>query len=480
MEEALLFLVVGGVLALSVVAAFAASRLGVPSLVAFLAFGMLLGSEGIGGFEFANPELARIIGSVCLVAILFEGGMSTSLRRLREAFVPAALLSTVCVVITALLTGLAAHYLFGLPWLYAMLLGAVVSSTDAAAVFATLRFTKIRRRVARLIEAESGGNDPMAIALTVGFIGWIQQPEYNIGNLFLLLSQQLGIGLVAGLTLGAAAMYIFGRLPHSIGAFAPVASVAMAALTFGLTSVIGGSGFLAVYIVGLAIGSTPSRYRGQLTMFHEGVAFVSQVTMFVILGLLVFPHQLWEVAFPSIALAVLLVFLIRPIAVWLSIPFSHFTRNEKALIGWAGLRGAVPIVLAAFVLSSGIEHSNEIFNAVFFVVLVSALMQGTTLDWVAQKLGVVDKLPDGKEVPHPDRMEKIYFHVAPEHAIVGVHVYEIGLIRQARVTSIKRRGKPIEVEKDTIIKSGDRLCIEAPYSLHPEVEDVFMRWRRRV
>jgi len=401
---------------------------------------------------------------------------------LREAVVPAALLSTVCVVITALLTGLAAHYLFGLPWLYAMLLGAVVSSTDAAAVFATLRFTKIRRRIARLIEAESGGNDPMAIALTVGFISWIQQPEYNIGNLFIMLSQQLGIGLAAGLILGAAAMYIFGRLPHSIGAFAPVASVATAALTFGLTSLIGGSGFLAVYIVGLAIGSTPSRYRGQLTMFHEGVAFVSQVTMFVILGLLVFPSQLLAVALPSIALVLLLVFFIRPIAVWLSIPFGHFTRSEKALIGWAGLRGAVPIVLAAFVLSAGIEreYGNVIFNAVFFVVLVSALIQGTTLDWVARKLGVVDKLPEDKELPHPDRMEKIYFHVAPEHAIAGAHVYEIGLIRHAHVKSIKRRDKTIPVERETIIKPGDRLCIVAPYSLHPEVEDVFIRWRRRV
>lgn len=477
MSESLLFLVVGGVLAISVVVALVAANANVPALVAFLGLGMLLGSEGIGHIHFSNVELARFVGTIGLIAILYEGGLSTSRRRLREAFAPALLLSTVGVFVTAILVGIAAHLLFGLPWAFSMLLGAVVSSTDAAAVFATLRFTEIRRRLARILEAESGLNDPTAIALTIGFITWVQFPEYNQINLTLLLAQQLGIGLVVGLVLGRAAMYIFSRLPQSIGAFSPVVSVAVALLSFGAAGVLGGSGFLSVYLVGLAIGSTPSRYRGPLTMFHEGVAFLAQVSMFVIMGLFVVPHELWAIALPSVLLAVLLVF-IRPIAVWASLPFGRFSRRERALLGWAGLRGAVPIVLGLYVLSSEIPHAQIIFNAVFFVVVVSALIQGTTLNWVARKLDLLDKLPE-EEKPS-DGLEKIFFQVAPRHSIAGAHVYEVGLPSRAKIIEIKRRSRNIKVAKETIIKAGDRLCVEAPYSIHPEIEDVFMRWRRRV
>lgn len=480
MNESLIFLIVGGVLAVSVVIAFVASHAGVPALVAFLAFGMILGAEGPGHIGFSNVELARIVGTIGLVAILFEGGLSTSRRRLREAFIPAAMLSTLGVFVTAILTGVAAHFLFALTWPESMLLAAVVSSTDAAAVFATLRFTMIRRRLARILEAESGLNDPMAIALTIGFIAWIQQPDYNQINLAVLLVQQIGLGLLVGLVLGKLATHVFSRLPHSIGAFSPVASVAAAMLSFGAASLIGGSGFLAVYIVGLAIGSTPSRYRGPLTMFHDGLAFVAQVSMFVIMGLFVAPHKLWAVALPSIVLTLLLVVVIRPVAVWLSIPLGRLTSREKALLGWAGLRGAVPIVLGAYVLSSGVPHSELIFNAVFFVVLVSTILQGTTLNWVASRLGVVDKLPTEKMQEYADKIEKIFFHVAPQHSIANAKIYEVGLPPKAQVVRIRRRSKPVEVDRDTVIKVGDTLVVEAPYSIHPEIEDVFMRWRRRV
>ncbi len=470
----------GGVLALSIVIALVAANANVPALVAFLAFGMLLGSEGIGHIQFSDVELAQAVGTIGLVAILFEGGLSTSRRRLREAAIPAMMLSTVGVFVTAILVGIAAHFLFGLSWAYSFLFGAVVSSTDAAAVFATLRMTSIRRRLARILEAESGMNDPMAIALTIGFITWIQRPEYNQLDMALLLVQQLGIGLIVGLVLGKLAMYVFARLPHSIGAFSPVASVAAALLSFGTADAIGGSGFLAVYIVGLAIGSTPSRYRSPLTMFHEGLAFLAQVVMFVIMGLFVTPHELWAVAIPSIVLALLLILVVRPVAVWLSVPFGHMNNRERTLLGWAGLRGAVPIVLALYVLSSHVPNGGIIFNAVFFVVLVSTLIQGTTLNWLAQRLDVIDHLPEDKSTPNGASIEKIYFHVAPQHAIAGVHVYEVGLLPKAQITEIKRKGKQIKLNKDAIIKAGDRLCIEAPYSIHPEIEDVFMRWRRRV
>jgi cell volume regulation protein A len=424
------------------------------------------------------------VGIVALAAILFEGGLATSWRRLREVAVPAALLSTVGVVVTALLTGLAAYPLFDLSWLEAVLLGAVVSSTDAAAVFATLRFTQIRRRLARTLEAETGGNDPMAIALTIGLIDWIEKPDYGVGDLALLLARQLGLGLVIGIALGVVATWGFARLPHSIGAFAPVASVAAGALSFGVADVIGGSGFLAVYLVGLAVGSTPSRFRRQLVAFHEGLAFIAQVVMFVVLGLLVFPHRLGSVALSGLALAALLVLLIRPVAVWISTAVSRFTARERTLLGWAGLRGAVPIVLGAIVLSSNVHSRDTIFNAVFFVVVISALVQGTTLERVAEKLQVVSLAPRAVvpplEVGHLSSLELFDFDVAPDHAIAGSAVRELGLPRTALVAVVARGDETIPPRGSTVIQPGDRLFVLAPRTMRPEIEDVFSRWRRRV
>jgi len=483
-DEGLILLIVGGVLAASVLVALGASRTGVPSLVAFLALGMLLGSDGLGGVEFDDAELARQIGVVALAAILFEGGLATSFRRLREVAVPAALLSTLGVVVTALLTGLAAYLLFELSRLEAVLLGAVVASTDAAAVFATLRFTKIRRRLARTLEAETGGNDPMAIALTIGLVEWIQKPSYGLGDLALLVVRQLGLGLVVGVVLGATASWAFARLPHSIGAFAPVASVAAAALSFGVADVIGGSGFLAVYLVGLAVGSTPSRYRRQLVAFHEGLAFLAQVAMFVVLGLLVFPHRLPGVALSGLALAALLMLVIRPLAVWVSTVFNQFTARERALLGWGGLRGAVPIVLGTIVLSSEIDRGETIFNAVFFVVVVSALVQGATLEPVAKRLGVVSLAPKAVvpplEVGALSSLELVDFDVGSDHAIAGAAVRELGLPRSALVAVVARGDETIPPRGSTVIEPGDRLFVLVPRSLRPEIEDVFARWRRRV
>lgn len=484
MDVGTLLLLVGAILAGSLVVALGAVRIGVPSLVAFLALGMLLGSDGPGGIEFDDVELARTVGIVGLAAILYEGGLSTSWRRLRLVAPPAVLLATVGVVATTVLTGVAAYTLFDLSWLEAVLLGAVVASTDAAAVFATLRYTHIRRRLARTLEAETGVNDPVAIALTLGLIEWIEEPAFAFPDLVLLVVQELALGLVVGVMLGAAAMWAFSRLPHSIGAFAPVASVATGALSFGVADVIGGSGFLAVYLVGLAVGSTPSRYRRQLVAFHEGLAFLAQVAMFVVLGLLVFPSDLPEVALSGLGLAALLAVLIRPAAVWLSTAFNQFTAAERLLLGWAGLRGAVPIVLATFVLSSEIGHAETIFNAVFFVVVVSALLQGTTLEWVATRLGLVDPRPavvsPPLEVDALGSLELVEFDVAGDHAIAGAAVREVGLPRAALIAVVARGAETIPPRGSTVIEPGDRLFVLAPRNIRPELEDVFSRWRRRV
>lgn len=483
MNEHLVFLVVGAILAVSLFIATVASRMGVPSLIAFLAIGMVLGPDGLATFEFIDAHTAQIVGTIGLAVILFEGGLSTSWRRLREAAVPAVLLSTFGVLITAALTGVTAYLIFDLDWLYALLLGAVVSSTDAAAVFATLRFTSIRRRLARTLEAETGGNDPMAIALTIGLITWIQHSSYGGDDLFWLVVQEMGLGLVVGLAMGLLAMRIFSRLPPAIGAFAPVASLAAGALAFGLAGAIGGSGFLAIYLVGLAIGSTPSRYRSQLTAFHEGFAFLAQVALFIVLGLLVTPKDLAPVALPSLLLAILLVIVIRPLAVYISLlPLSRFTVRDKALIGWAGLRGAVPIVLGTFVLTSEISNAHTIFNVVFFVVIISALIQGTTLEWMAKRLGVIDK--SFRETTHADGVsnisELVEFDIAPWHSIAGSTINELGLPGKVTISRVKRKSKAIKFDGKTVLYTGDKLYVSVPNARRPELDDVITRWRRRI
>jgi cell volume regulation protein A len=483
-EVGTLLLLVGAILAGSLIVALGAARVGVPTLVAFLALGMLLGSDGPGGIAFDDAELARTVGVACLVAILYEGGLSTSWRRLRAVAVPAVLLATIGVVATAVLTGAAAYALFDLSRLESVLLGAVVASTDAAAVFATLRYTHVRRRLARTLEAETGGNDPVAIALTLGLIEWIDDRSFAFPDLLLLVVRQLGLGLLVGVVLGGAATWVFGRLPPAIGSFAPVASVAAAAIAFGAADVIGGSGFLAVYLVGLAVGSTPSRYRRQLVAFHEGLAFLGQVTMFVVLGLLVFPSDLPRVALPGLVLALVLAFLIRPAAVWISTAFSPFTGRERVLLGWAGLRGAVPIVLATFALSAEIAKAETIFNAVFFVVVVSALLQGTTLEWIARRLDLVDPRPAVAaaplEVDALAPLELVEFNVAGDHAIAGSKVRELGLPRSALVAVVARGNETIPPRGSTVVHAGDRLFVLARPGARRDLDDVFDRWRRRV
>ncbi len=478
-------LAVGGVLAARVAVALGAAKSGLPALVAFLGLGMLLGSDGPGGVAFDDARLAREVGVVALAAILYEGGLSTSWRRLREVTVPALLLSTVGVVVTAGIAGAAAYGLFDLSLTESLLLGAVAASTDAAAVFATLRGTRLRRRLARTLEAESGANDPVAIALTLGLIAWIERPRFGADDLSLLLIRQLGLGLVIGVALGLAAMWVFARIPVAIEAFVPVASVAAAAVAYGAADAAHGSGFLAVYLVGLAVGSTPSRYRSQLVAFHVGLAYVAQVALFIVLGLLVFPSQLPDVALAGLALAAVLVFVARPVAVWVSTwPLRTFDRRERLLLGWAGLRGAVPIVLATFVLSSHVGGANTIFNAVFFVVLVSVALQGTTLEWVAKKLDLLVSFARAEAPLEVTRdwhsLHLVEFSVAADHAIAGSAVRELGLPREALGAVLVRGDEAIPPRGTTTIQPGDVLFVLSPHGKGPELEDVFSRWRQRI
>lgn len=472
----------GLVLLAGVATAFTAARASVPVLVAFLGVGMLLGSEGLGGIEFDDADLARTVGITGLVAILFEGGLSTRWRDIRPIVVPAALLSTVGVVVTALAAGLAAYLLFeDLPLEVALLLGAVVGSTDAAAVFATLRFTSLRRRLAGLLEAESGANDPMAVALTLGLVAWVTTDGYDGWDLALLLVRQLGLGLVLGVALGLLAAWAFPRLAPELAPFAPVVSLATAAVAFGVVDVAGGSGFLAVYVVGLFVGNVPGPFTQAIVAFHHGLAFLAQIVLFVVLGLLVFPSELADVIVPGLLLAAVLLFVARPLAVLASLPFPvpGLGLRERVFVGWAGLRGAVPIVLATFALSADVAQSDLIFNAVFFVVLVSALAQGPTLEPLARRLGLATEMRPLHVAPlevgaiRSLGADVLEFPVDEHSRVAGMRVRALGLPPEAVVVVIVRDREAIPPRGSTEIRPGDRVYVLVRGQARPGVEDVF-------
>jgi cell volume regulation protein A len=462
----------------------AAGRAGVPVLVAFLGVGMLLGSQGPGGVDFADPHLARTIGIVGLAVILFEGGITTPWRVIRPVIAPAAMLSTVGVIASAVITGAVAHWVFSLTWSTGFVLGAVVASTDAAAVFATLRVTNLRRRLSRVLEVESGFNDPVAVALTIGAIQWVLDPSYSVFDVIFLIVRQLGLGLVVGLLIGAAASWALERLPADAAQFAPVATVAAGAIGFGLADVAGGSGFLSVYIVGLWVGNAATPLRRYLATFHEGLAFLAQVGLFIVLGLLVFPRQLGGVVLPGLAVGAVLVFVARPVAVWLSTLFQGFDARERTLLGWAGLRGAVPIVLATYAQADGLPEARTIFNAVFFVVLVSSVVQGPTLEPLARRLGLTGRAHGSYEPPLEVAAVSslgsglLEFGVPPDSAVAGRHVRELGLPRDSLVAVIVRRGEAVPPRGSTAVEAGDILYVLSRRESRRDIERLFDRWRK--
>jgi cell volume regulation protein A len=321
----------------------------------------------------------------------------------------------------------------------------------------------------------------MSVALTIGFIEWVRLPGYGAADLVLLLARQLGLGLVIGIALGLATAWAFARLPRSLEAFAPVCSVAAAALGFGVADVAGGSGFLSVYLVGLFVANTHTPFRRSLIAFHEGVAFLAQVVLFVVLGLLVFPSHLRSVLVSGFVLAFVLVLVARPVAVWVSTAFQGFSSRERTFLGWAGLRGAVPIVLATFTQSAELGSSETIFNAVFFVVLVSALLQGPTLEPLAARLGL--SLPGGEKTRPPIDVETVRdlelleFTVRHGDAIDGAHVRELALPRDTLVAVIVRGERSVPPRGSTLVQAGDRLYVLARPERRAEVEEAFATWR---
>jgi cell volume regulation protein A len=387
-SDANLILITGGLLIAGLLATMLAGWLRVPGLVLFIGLGMAIGSDGTGWIEFDDYELARTIGVIALALILFEGGLDVGFSEIRPSLGASLALALPGTLLTAAIAGVAATWLFGLSLLEGMLLGSIVSATDGAAIFGLLRHSRLRQRVARTLEGEAGLNDPVAVLLVVGLIDWIQLPDYGFGDMTLLLLRQLAIGLAVGVSVGWLAVHGLRRAWLGSEAGYVIGTIGAAGVAFGAASSLDGSGFLAVYLAGLALGSVPIPAKRAVTVFHQGLALVAQVTMFVVLGLLVFPSQLGDVALEGTILALVLVFLARPVAAVATTAFARFTLREQSVLAWAGLRGAVPVVLATFPVIDGVPHSLDFFNIVFFAVLLSTLLQGATFEPFAQALGV--------------------------------------------------------------------------------------------
>jgi cell volume regulation protein A len=460
-----LILIGAAMLAGGLGASLMARRLRLPGLLLFLALGMAVGSEGTGWIPFSDYEMARAVGVVALALILFEGGLTAGFDEIRPVLRPAALLALIGTLATAVIVGLAAAWLFDLTTLEGLLLGAIVSATDGAAIFALLRNSTLERRLARTLEGESGLNDPIAVLLVLGFIEWIQQPDYGFVDMLGLFGEQLGIGLGIGLLVGAGAVYSFRRAQLDTAGLYPVASLATAGLAFGAADTLGGSGFLAVYLTGLIVGTATIPAKRTIVIFHQGLAWVAQIAMFLVLGLLVFPSSLGEVWFDGIVLTLILVFVARPVAVFAATALDRFSGRERLLLGWAGLRGAVPVVLATFPVIAGVPNSLEFFNIVFFAVVISTLLQGATFESLAERLGLTTSQP---ALPSPlaeagtiRRLgaEVLEYPVGPEDAIVGHRVRDLELPREAVVNVIVRGNEAIPPRGATRLRAGDRLHV---------------------
>jgi potassium/hydrogen antiporter len=457
-------LLLAGVLASKI-----SSRLGIPALLLFLGLGMLAGSEGIGGIEFSDWEMARSVGVVALAFILFAGGLSTEWSTIRRVARAGVVLATAGVVITAVIAGLIATAVLDLSLKEGLLLGAIISSTDAAAVFAVLRSRNVSLRgdVRPVLELESGSNDPMALFLTVGLLVLLTEPDTSTWVLAPMFLQQLLVGGALGYLIARGAVVVLNRLRLESDGLYPVLTIALVLLTYGATTMLGGSGFLAVYVAGLVLGHRHFVHRNTIIRFHDAIAWLSQISMFLVLGLLVFPSGLGPIAVEALLISAALIFLARPLAVFVSLAVARFSFRERVMISWVGLRGAVPIILATFPLVEDIPQAELIFNVVFFIVLTSVLVQGTTIPLVADWLKVAAPAPADRPYPlepgphEADAAALREVHIPPGAAVDGSQLVEVGLPDEALVVLLRREGSFIVPQGSTVLRGDDRALVLA-------------------
>jgi potassium/hydrogen antiporter len=465
----------------SIVASALSARLGAPVLLVFLLLGMLAGEDGPGGIAFDDVHLAQLVGSLALAIILLDGGLRTRRELFRVALWPAVSLATVGVLVTAAIVGVIASLLLGIPWIYGLLLGAIIGSTDAAAVFGVLHSAglELKQRVGATLEIESGSNDPMAIFLTITLVSLIATGESSLTAGIL---GQLLIQFVLGGSIGWAGGHLLGALINRLrlrSALYPLLTAAGGLVVFGVASVLGGSGFLAIYLCGIVLGNMPLQASQSILRTHDGLAWLGQIAMFLMLGLLVTPSELVPVIGEGLLIALVLIVVARPIAVFASLLPFGFPWREQVFIAWVGLRGAVPIILAIFPLTAGLPFAGEFFNLAFFVVLVSLVAQGWTIAPAARRLGL--EVP-----PTADPLQRINLDI-PGHLEREIVSYEVltgstaannplgnlPLPDSTHVTTLIRNDQVMVADPSIVLLPGDMVYVFTDPDHLPQVNRIF-------
>ena len=474
----LILLIAGLLLVLSLVASTASNQLGIPALVLFLVIGMLAGSDGPGRIAFDNAWVAQFVGVVALIYILFSGGLDTNWQHIRPVLGSGLVLANLGAVFSMLLVGGFAILVFDFAPLTALLLGAIISSTDAAAVFSVMRTRGVNLKgdLEPLIELESGSNDPIAVFLTLGLTQLLMQPEASLWGLLVTFVLQMVVGALAGYGLGRGMTWLINRLPLRQEGLYSVLTLALILLVYGLTSLLRGNGFLAVYVAGIVMGNHNFIHKRSLLRFHEGIAWLMQISMFLTLGLFVFPSRLIPVAPMGLLLSLFLLFIARPLSVYGALLFARLGLAEKTMVAWAGLRGAVPIILATFPLLAGVPGADLIFHLIFFVVLTSVLVQGISISWMAQWLKV--NAPQPVICHHalefiPDvtiDSQLVELRVAPHSPIIGQSVVQMGLPRDALIVLVRRGVESLVPNGATVFEANDRLLLLANPQILPQVQ----------
>jgi len=469
-EEVLLICSV--ILFVSIMAGKAGFRVGLPALLLFLGIGMLFGSDGLG-LQFSNPQIAQFIGMIALSIILFSGGMDTKLSEIKPIASQGVVLATLGVLVTTAITGYFIFWLTGLVAGYetltlaeSLLMAAVMSSTDSASVFSILRSKGVylKQRLRPTLELESGSNDPMAYMLTIILIAYIQSNGMNFLDGAISLAVQLILGLIAGYILGKVSVWIINKVNVENQSLYPILLLAVIFFIFSITSLLKGNGYLAVYIAGLVVGNTKIIHKKSIVTFFDGFTWLWQIVMFITLGLLVNPHELLPVAGIGLTVGIFMIIFARPITVFLCLlPFRNFTTKAKLYISWVGLRGAVPIIFATYPLIAGIENANLIFNVVFFITILSLLVQGTTVTHVARWLHLTDA-PDRKdefgiELPEEIKSAMSEIDITKEVLSHGNKLMQLKLPDHTLAVMVKRDGKYFIPKGNTELHENDKLLM---------------------